>query len=562
LEEETKLVNYIYAAADWQPISNNSRIITIFECNETKDIEQVLTILRQKYEEYAKPKKITPAMLSDVIKSLESSLYLDSSEMMQDALMMGIYMLRYNVPSIDDLILKEMRKVTVDDVQRVIRDYFLKSYVAFYALPKGQKSYFDKETSSVTKADLTKITVNDRLDMLYRYTSEKPIVRATIYLPASTEFETHEDKGTLEMMLTILFSGSKKYKSLDLTNWLQDRGIRCFAEAGNRGSYLQFSCLLSDLDGLTDRIIDALTNPTFDEKEITIYKERMNASYKRNISQPGTHHDNFRSYKIYDSEREKLNAEQENNIIQKLTRDDILKAYKKYITADKVTVSILGDINETKAKALANQIISKIPNKPVDDTHKPRMMTVSDSTYINYYDFDQVNIDFNMAAPNIDDREDFTIASVIQSLLWGARGRLHFATRGEKDLAYFAHASYSGVAPGFFRITTQTSSDKADEIIEVIKNEIEKLKTEHISQDEIDTAIMDQYKTIQNYLNDEYLVYQALYYETVGLGYDYLTKSLDEMKKVTSDDINRIANKYFNHYDIIISQPDIEEVDW
>jgi predicted Zn-dependent peptidase len=189
-------------------------------------------------------------------------------------------------------------------------------------------------------------------------------------------------------------------------------------------------------------------------------------------------------------------------------------------------------------------------------------MTVSGSEFVNEYDFDQVNIHINMHAPSMENREDFVVAQVIQSLFSGARARLHMSTRGTKDLAYFAYAMHSGQAPGFFRIITQTSADKKDELVEVLKTEIEKLKTEQISQEEINTAVTDAYKTIQNYLNDENLVYYALYFEVLGLGYDYLNTSLDEMKKVTSEDINRVANQYFDQYDIIVSEPDYEEVDW
>jgi predicted Zn-dependent peptidase len=50
--------------------------------------------------------------------------------------------------------------------------------------------------------------------------------------------------------------------------------------------------------------------------------------------------------------------------------------------------------------------------------------------------------------------------------------------------------------------------------------------------------------------------YYITYYEAIGLGYDYIDRVSDIYKKISKEDIMRVANKYFENVAIIISEPD------
>jgi len=130
-----------------------------------------------------------------------------------------------------------------------------------------------------------------------------------------------------------------------------------------------------------------------------------------------------------------------------------------------------------------------------------------DSLFVNKYDFEQVNIDLNFPAPNINDKYFHTF-EVISRILNGARGRLHEAVRGDNDLAYFAYSQYSNSRHyGFFRVSSQTSLSKKEDLIKVLKQQIERLKTEKVTQAEIDSAIDEYKKIIDSYLNINHLPY-------------------------------------------------------
>ena len=142
-------------------------------------------------------------------------------------------------------------------------------------------------------------------------------------------------------------------------------------------------------------------------------------------------------------------------------------------------------------------------------------------------------------------------------LLSGARGRLHQAVRGEKDLAYYAFPDYSyGELDCSFSLISQTSIDKKDDLVRIMQNELEKLKTEEVSQEEITSAIEEHEKMMRTILNENSMPYYITYYEAIGLGYDYIDRVSDIYKKIPQEDIMRVANKYFENVAIIISEPD------
>jgi predicted Zn-dependent peptidase len=185
-------------------------------------------------------------------------------------------------------------------------------------------------------------------------------------------------------------------------------------------------------------------------------------------------------------------------------------------------------------------------------------MTVSNETFVQNYGHEQVNIDINLRAPGYYNMDDVYVIEVIDRILNGVtKGRIFSAVRKDNDLAYFAHSWHMPQADmGFYRLTSQSTLDKKDELISVLKNQIELLKTELVSVEEIENAISEYTRAYSSYLNDLALVRWALQYELDGFGYDFLDRSVEILSRVTPEDIMRVANQYFDKMDVIVSEPE------
>ncbi len=208
-----------------------------------------------------------------------------------------------------------------------------------------------------------------------------------------------------------------------------------------------------------------------------------------------------------------------------------------------------------EAKDIATDIKAHIPNKRINSEKFYSITSGLNDTFVNEYKFEQVNIDLGCKAPSIND-DDFVVMQLIEMILSGSRGRLHQAVRGDNDLAYYAFPDYRyGENDGSFRLTSQTSIDKKNDLVRVMQNELEKLKTEEVRIEEITSAIEEREKMLRTILNENSMPYYITYYEAIGLGYDYIDRVSDIYKQVSQEDIQRVANKYFENVAIIISEP-------
>jgi zinc protease len=557
--EEKQLVNYIWGYYPfYDPNTSFSPHAVQFEPKDIDDIELIIDLYHEKLTELLRPKRITQKMLDDIVNRLEAESLLESKSADDRARDIGFSLARFNLPNGDELVLEEMKKVTVADIHRVIRDHCLKDKQIIYAIPRAQMyRYQQVAQQNVVKSDLSKITINPQTTLIYKYSDEKPIVRVNFSIPTGFAYESEVDLGTYDFMTDILFMGSRKFPSTTLTDWLADRSIRINTRVEREYTIVSFDCLTRDFDALTERIVDMLRNPEFAENNITLAKQRRQAQFQWRANHPGTLHDDFRSRMIYSSPREQKSTAERFQTVHNLTRADLINAHKKYITGEDMYFSVIGDIDENRVRRFTQQIRNAIPTAPINENRVVPVMTVSDEVFVQNYGHEQVNIDINMRAPGYDNMEDLYVVEVINRILSGVvKGRIHVAVRQDNDLAYFAGAHYIKQANmGIFRLYSQCALNKKDELIRVLKNEIEILKTELVSIEEIENSINEYTRALSSYLADEGLVTWALVNELNGLGYDYLHRSVDILKQVTPEDILRVANQYFDKMDVIVSEP-------
>jgi len=216
-----------------------------------------------------------------------------------------------------------------------------------------------------------------------------------------------------------------------------------------------------------------------------------------------------------------------------------------------------GDLTQSEAIKFSEELAAKMKNGSNGLAFTPVKIPALDSTYVNRYQSVKVNLLINFPAPLITDA-DSKVFTVLNAVLSGGNGRLHEASRGQSEgLAYFAGSYYSyGPKHSFFRIYTQTSADKKERLLQVLKAEVDKLQKGELTAGEISIAIEQYMQSIRNYTTDDNRAFIALDNLTKGLGYDYYDRLEKELKSVTVEDIQRVAQKYLEKQAVIISEPE------
>ena len=557
LVEELKLVNYIYSYVNITPVSSEGTINIVFEAKEPAKVKEIVRIIDEEIAKYCQ-NGFSEEQITNIINRKKAQRLLSTPGIESECNRIGWAIMLYGVPDTYEMNMALYESLKPAQLSDALSKHLIpKNRVVFYAVPVGTKAELEiSEVISSKKTDAEKIVLNKNLTLIHKENTEKPIIKGVIYFPISDDYETIENFGTIEFMTDLMFRGSEKYESLDLSEWKEDHAVS-FDNWINRGFYLSFKCLKDDYPVLKSMIFDAIENPSFTESELQLAKDKKIERYKRGLSRATNIHNDFRSQILYDNFRDGISDSASVEIIKNISREEIQEIYRKYFNSRSAIVTFFGDLDLSTAKEYAEEILDIVPDKKINEQKNPLIVPELNETFINEYPFEQVNIDLNFIAPKIDD-EDFKTMKVIESIFSGSRGRIHKAVRGnDQDLAYFGFATYTYADDfGYFRITSQTSIDKKDELIDVLKREVTKLKEELVSPEEILSAIEEHQKIMNSYMNDNSLPFYMTHYEALGLGHDYLRKSSEILKDVTAEDIQRVANKYFKNTAVFVSVPD------
>ena len=148
------------------------------------------------------------------------------------------------------------------------------------------------------------------------------------------------------------------------------------------------------------------------------------------------------------------------------------------------------------------------------------------------------------------DNPDYYAVSVMNYILGGGgfASRLMDNIRDNKGLAYDVHSTFSANKySGSFQAGLQTKNESANTAIEETLKEMERIRTEQVTDKELSDAKsyltgsfplrIDSNRKIAGFLTSV---------EFYGLGLDYVDNYRKFIEAVTKDDILRVARKYLN----------------
>jgi len=236
--------------------------------------------------------------------------------------------------------------------------------------------------------------------------------------------------------------------------------------------------------------------------------------------------------------------------IANLTRDDVQQFFDTYYTPDNLTIAIVGDVNPEEVKQLAQVYFGRYQPKPsppevtqVEPVQtEPREVTLelpSQPWYLEGYH-----------RGGIDD-PDHAVYQIISGILSNGRtSRLYRSLVEEKQVALTA-LGFSGF-PGekypnlmlFYALTAPNHT--VDDVAEALNLEIERLKTEPVSQEELERVKTQVLAGLLRTLDSNMGMAQLLTeYEAKTGSWRNLFTQLEAYSSVTAADVQRVSQSTF-----------------
>ena len=229
---------------------------------------------------------------------------------------------------------------------------------------------------------------------------------------------------------------------------------------------------------------------------------------------------------------------------------DAQKFFDKYYVPSNMVVAVAGDVKAAQAIPILEKYFARLPARPQPDetttTEPPqnseRKVTLKDRSQPIYLE--------GYHRPDYRSKDDAVFDAISDLMSEGRTSRLYRALVRDKKIASYS-AGFSGLPDtkyphlfAFFAVPLPGHSPQ--EVADAIHAEIDKLKKEDITDDELKMIkTRSKANLIRGLADNEGLATQLATYQTRYGDWRELFKSVDRIDQVTKADIRRVANEVF-----------------
>ncbi|MBN1384232.1 MAG: insulinase family protein [Elusimicrobia bacterium] len=376
------------------------------------------------------------------------------------------------------------------------------------------------------------------------------LVTATLFVKGGTLNESDEKAGITHLTSILLPKGTDNRTAEKIALETESLGATISAACSNDFSEVYLVVPSYNFKTSFDIFADIVKNPSFPEQEFEKEKIRTIAGIKAkadSIFQVNYDLFNESMFKNHPYHRPVVGYE---NTIKSIKISEIPDNYRKNFRPENMILSIVGDIDFKEAGLTVEKHFANIKiigeDKTDHEKHKQANSRSKPTRSVHRGKFHQAYIFTGFPAPDGSGKE-YAVIKVINTILGGGMGsRLFTALREEIGLVYEANSFYpTRKETSAFVLYAGTSKKNLDTVESILKKEIKKLN--EINDDELQNA--------KTYLKGVYILdhrtvqrqsWYLTWWEIIGKGYEYDQKYLEDIDKVTIEDIKTTCKKLFN----------------
>ena len=381
---------------------------------------------------------------------------------------------------------------------------------------------------------------------------EFPIIDIALQIRTGAIYEPADKVGLAYITGTVMRTGGTTSKTGDeLDEILENLAASVEVGIGDNAGSASMSVLKEDLDTGLSILADVLMNPAFREDKIELEKLQYRSSIaRRNDDASGITAREFRKL-IYGADNPYARTA-EYDTINSITRDDLVAFHERYFRPNNVILGVLGDFNSAEMLVKLKETFKEWESTEIDFPEKPEIPEIEDGriALVTKDDVNQTNIRMGHVGW-LRKNEDYP-ALVVMCEILGAGGfssRLMNSIRVQKGLAYVIGNNYGAGYDvlGVFLIACGTKSESTVAAIQAILEEVEKMKAEEVTDEELKRAI-DGFmnSSVFDYDSRSEILGRALRYEYYDYPQEFVEQLMAGIRKVTKAEVKRVANEYLH----------------
>jgi zinc protease len=292
---------------------------------------------------------------------------------------------------------------------------------------------------------------------------------------------------------------------------------------------------------------DVVRNAVFPDNEVALERDSQLAAIKAEDDQITAVARNLLKPRLYGDHPYALRSIGSPETVSKLTSDDLRSLRDRVVTGKNGVLSVFGAVDPAETLSLATKEFGTLPEGERLLTAPPSAVPLTHDVKAAAERPRQQAVVMRGYLGTSVTGADRPALELIESASSDLGSRFFNRIREKLGLAYFVGASNSaGLSPGAFVFYLGTDPKKVDLARREFDDEIGKLASEGLTQEELDRAkakVLGS-EAIRNQ-SAAALGGLSATNEIMGLGYDHEKSRPEEIGKVTLEDIRRVAQKYF-----------------
>lgn len=321
-----------------------------------------------------------------------------------------------------------------------------------------------------------------------------------------------------------------------------------------------------DMDKALSLFFQMLRNPAFQQDRLDIFKSQQLQGMERRNDR--TEEIEAREWnRLLRGGRHFTNVYTTKASIESLTREDLISFHNNFYRPDRLIFAVSGDFKTEDMKSRLEKAMEgwSPSGTPAGKIPKPDFTPVPGVYMVNKQDVNQGRVSIGHLGIMRGNPDQHAL-DIMNDILGGSgfTSRIMSRVRTDEGLAYDAGSSFSpGIYyEGQFRAGFQSKSATAAQGAKIVLDEIERMRTEKVSVEELETVknqaieVFPRYfatasAVAETFAADEFTEREPGFWDTYR----------DKIRAITAEDIQRVAQKYL-HPDklVILAVGNVEDI--
>jgi len=411
---------------------------------------------------------------------------------------------------------------------------------------------------------VTLFRLSNGLRVIHQRTRRLPIVAMQWYQLGGLLADEPGREGVANAAASLMMKGAAGQSAEDIARRLESLGASLNTHCGNSTTYASGQCLSGDWNEVFGLLAAVVTEPDFPAAEWSKMKPRLLAAIdSQDDDWYSQLRNTFRNTYFGDGHPWASPIVGRRPVVEKLTADDLKRFHQAHLSANDAVLAVFGDVEAEAVKAQAEKLFAELPAKAAAPFQTPTPPRIEPRVK-------QVVIEKPMAAVQIGyapgmkrNNPDYAPMLVMNRVLSSFPvGWLDQALRGEgPGLVYAVGSGLStGAAQGYWALLFNTKPETVVEASSRALNVVRRIHDEPVEADTLERARTKVLvgESLGQQSNAQRAT-QAALNELYGIGYDHSDQFIEQIRRVTAQDVHRVAQKYLaKPLAVILTQQKVE----